>query len=110
MERSIYNFYCYQCFKENICAIPYPLECYKGKINRIYCPNCQSWISYKDTNLSQDRYKIVHINEWCIIDEDSKDCRTVYSHESYHIAMKICDLLNCKILSVPQIYSLPFIP
>lgn len=104
MKRTIYNFYCYHCFKQNISTIPYPIKSNNKKIEQIYCPNCQMWISYKDTNLSTNRYKLVHRNDWCIIDEDTPNQQLVYKVAAHHIAKLICSSLNAGTLSVRQLY------
>ncbi len=104
MKRTIYNFYCYQCLKQNVAAIPYPLDINNGKIARIYCPVCQAWIPYQNTNLSEKRYKLVHRNDWCIIDEDTPNQQLIYTIRTYQIANQLCELLNNGAISTNDLY------
>ncbi len=104
MTRTIFTYYCYRCYKQNNAAISYPLDINNGKISQIYCPNCKMWIPYTDTNLSEERYKIVHRNDWCIIDEDSPEHQLIYTVKKYQIAESICSLLNNGTLTVSCLY------
>lgn len=104
MKRTIYNFYCYRCYKQNIAAISYPLDIHNGKINHIYCPNCRAWIPCRDTNLSAERYKLIHTNDWDIIDEDTPMRSPVYAVRAYAVARSICDALNSNTISVSELY------
>lgn len=104
MKRTIYNFYCCRCYRQNISNISYPIMSNNGKIDYIYCPNCQMWISYKNTNLSTYRYKLVHRNNWCIIDEDTPNQQLIYKVNAHSTAIQICNSLNAGTLSVRQLY------
>ena len=104
MKRTIYNFYCYRCLKQNIAVTSYPLDIDNGKIIRIYCPCCQAWIPYTDTNLSENRYKLVHRNDWCILDEDTPRRQIIYTVKMYETAHKICNSLNNGTLTVSRLY------
>lgn len=112
MNRTIYNFYCYQCLKQNIAVTPYPLDTHNGKIDYIFCPNCGTWIHYSNTNLSTDRYKLVHINNWEIIDEDSQNPHPIYAVKNYAAAKNICKALNDNTVSINKLYDdcSPFLP
>lgn len=104
MKRTIYQFYCYVCYKQNTNRIPYPLRAINEQIHEIYCPNCKAWVSYKNTNLVPERYKLIHPNEWAIVDQDSPRCQIIYTVKSHQMAVHICNMLNKGTLSVHQLY------
>lgn len=103
MSRSIYNFYCYRCYKQNIAAMSYPLDIDNGKIDYIFCPNCHAWIHYSNTNLSAERYKLVRKSNWNIVDEDTPEPHIIYEVQNHDIAQKLCRALNNHDISVNQL-------
>lgn len=103
MIRTIYRFYCYKCFKLNISTSSYRLDISNNLINRIFCPNCESWVYCDETNLSPNHYKIIKKSEWSIIDEDKPNNTTIYTNSNYQDVAKVCDQLNKNIISVSSL-------
>lgn len=94
MGRTIYRFYCYRCMREHKSTESFLLERSDKKVKKIYCPGCRAWVPVGDTNLSSDRFRLMHINGWCVVDEDAKEERILFARLSRVKARQICDRLN----------------
>jgi len=60
----------------------------------VFCPHCNSWVHYSNTNLSQNRFKIIRKDKWTIIDEDALNPTSILTFEDYTVASNICEQLN----------------
>lgn len=103
MIRTIYQFYCYKCYKPNISEKSFNLDLEDNRLIRIFCPNCKAWVFCDETNLSPYRYKIIKKKEWSIVDEDTSINTTIYKNNNYEDIVKICEQLNRNIISTSTI-------
>lgn len=94
MGRTIYRFYCYRCMREHKSTESFLLERSDKKIKKIYCPGCRAWVPVEDTNLSPDRFRLIHIDGWCfvgnLVDYDVQSMQE--RMEKYQIHFRIGDL------------------